>query len=220
MARSTSSSRRNVASAILERYGQTFSEELGIPIERNTPSPLFRLLCYSLLSSAPIGHTLSLRAARGLAEAGWTTPRAMAGSTWRQRVRVLDQAGYARYDESKAEALGDTCAHLLETYGGDLRRLRVRAERVPDREAELLLEFKGIGAVSAGIFLREVQIVWDEIYPYADDRVVDAARRLGLGADVEEWRDLTRSRRDFVRLVAGIMRVRLDDAFDEVCRAA
>lgn len=220
MAGTRGTSRRDVAGTILARYGRTFSQELGIPLERNTPSPLFRLLCYSLLSSAPIGHTLALRAARAVADAGWTTARTMKGSTPRQRIRVLDRAGYARYDELKAAELADAAALLLEKYGGDLRRLRSSGGRNSDRIAELLMEFRGIGEVGVGIFLREVQIAWGELHPYADDPVLDAARRLGLGGSVDALRRLARGRQDFVRLVAGIMRVRLENAFDEVRAAA
>ena len=103
---------------------------------------------------------------------------------------------------------------------GDLRKLRARAERDPERERELLKEFKGIGDVGAGIFLREVQVAWDELYPFADDRVLDAARRLKLGGSAREIERLAGSRRDYVRLVAGLMRVRLQKDFAEVREAA
>ena len=213
-------SRKQIARRVLDRYGRTFSDELNIDIARNAPSPLFRLLCYSILSSAPIGHGLALRAARALADAGWTTARAMTESTWRQRVRVLDRSGYARYDERTATMLADTADYLVAEYDGDLRKLRARAERDPERERELLKEFKGIGDVGAGIFLREVQVAWDELYPFADDRVLDAARRLKLGGSAREIERLAGSRRDYVRLVAGLMRVRLQKDFAEVREAA
>jgi len=40
-----------LANAVLSHYGQTDAEELGIPL-RNTPAPLFQLLCGSLLLNA------------------------------------------------------------------------------------------------------------------------------------------------------------------------
>jgi hypothetical protein len=45
---------------------------------------------------------------------------------------------------------------------------------------------KGIGPVGADIFRREVQIVWDEAFPYADRRVLEVAKRLGLPRSAEE----------------------------------
>ncbi|MFO7963950.1 MAG: hypothetical protein R6U50_08515 [Desulfobacterales bacterium] len=44
-------SKHSTVKKILEKYGQTFNREIGIHIERNTPSPLFRLLVFALLSS-------------------------------------------------------------------------------------------------------------------------------------------------------------------------
>jgi len=70
-------------------------------------------------------------------------------------VRVLNRAGYARYDESTSRMLGDTCALLLERYRGDLRKLREEAGHDPQRERALLKEFKGLGDVGVDIFSRE-----------------------------------------------------------------
>ena len=70
---------------------------------------------------------------------------------------------------------------LLDRYQGDLRKLREAAGRDPQEERRLLEEFKGIGDVGADIFMREVQLVWDELYPFADRRGLSAAARLGLG---------------------------------------
>lgn len=213
-------SRRAVAAAVLDLAGRTDSEELRIPLERNTPGPLFRTLCFALLASARIGHEIAVEAARALAAAGWTTPRKLAASTWRQRTDTLNRAGYARYDESTSRMLGDTTGHLLERYGGDLRRLRASAGRDSDAERRLLKEFKGIGDVGADIFFREVQLVWDELYPFIDDRAVRAARQLKLGDDASSLRALLRSRREYVRLVAGLVRIQLENRHDEVLRAA
>lgn len=213
-------SKRSTADAVLDRYGQTFAEELAIPVERNTPSPLFRLLCFALLASARIGHDLALRATRALADAGWTTPEKMADSTWRQRTSVLNRSGYARYDESTATRLEQTTSLLLERYRGDLRRLRDAAGRDPAAERELLKEFKGIGDVGADIFFREVQLVWHELFPFADRRILEAAGRLELGQDAAALRRTVKSRRDYVRLSAGLIRVELENHYDELPRAA
>ena len=44
-------SEMEISVALLERHGRTFAGELGIPIEKNTPSPLFMLLYATLLFS-------------------------------------------------------------------------------------------------------------------------------------------------------------------------
>jgi hypothetical protein len=89
-----------IVEALLERHGQTYAAELGIDLERNTPSALYRWLCAATLLSARIGARAAMQAAQALAAQGWTTARKMADASWEQRTRTLNQAGYARYDES------------------------------------------------------------------------------------------------------------------------
>lgn len=199
------SSQRAIVTTLLERHGRTFAAELGVDPAKNTPSPLFRLLCFALLASTRVGADIAMRAARSLAEQGWTTATKLAASSWRERTEALNRAGYARYDESTAHMLGDTAALLIEQYGGDLRRLRERAERDPARERKLLKECKGIGDVGASIFLREAQAAWDECYPFADKLALRAAGRLGLGDDAAALAEHV-PQADFPRLVAALVR--------------
>ncbi|MDH4208927.1 MAG: hypothetical protein OEV76_08630 [Anaerolineae bacterium] len=205
----------SIIRALLERHGRTFAWELSIPIERNTPSPLFRLLCASLLFSAPIQASIAARAARALQKQGWTTAEKMAASSWADRARVLNEAGYARYDNSTSTMLGHTTELLLKRYGGDLRKLREAASHRPGRERQLLTEFKGIGDVGADIFLREVQVVWTELFPFVDARAEAAAAKLGLDQDPRALLDVV-GEEDFPRLVAGLVRVDLTHGYDAI----
>jgi hypothetical protein len=198
-------SKDNVVRELLEERGRTFADELGIPLERGEPSPLFRYLAFCLLGSARIGCQHAVDAARALADEGWTTAEAMKGATWRQRTDVLNRSGYARYDESTSRMLGETSELLVEKYGGDLRKLRDAAGRDPRRERELLKECKGIGDVGVDIFFREAQAIWDELYPFADDRALETARRLGLGGSAEDLAGLV-PEEDFPRLLAALFR--------------
>jgi endonuclease III len=208
-----------ITRALLQRHGRTFAEGLSIPIERNTPSPLFRLLCASLLFSARIQASIAAQAVRALRKQGWTTAKKMAASTWDVRARVLNEAGYARYDGITSTMLGSTTALLLESYKGDLRRLREAAMRRPERERQLLKEFKGIGDVGADIFFREVQVVWRELFPFVDARAQTAAVKLGLPQDPGALLDLA-GEKDFPRLVAGLVRVDLGHGYDAILRDA
>lgn len=208
-----------VVSALLERYGRTYASELGIHVERNTPAPLFQLACAALLYSARISAGNATRAMKALLDAGLTTPRKMADATWQQRVDIITWHGYKRYDERTSTMLGQTAKRVLERWRGDLRMLRAEAEGDVARERELLTELPGIGPVGADIFLREVQGAWPEVYPYADARVLDAARRLRLGATAEELRPLV-SRRQFPALAAALVRVDLAGDYDEIRKVA
>ena len=91
----------------------------------------------------------------------------MAEASWQDRVDVITWHGYKRYDERTSTMLGNTSELLIGKYNGDLRKLRDEAKRDVKREHQLLQQFSGIGPVGADIFLREVQPVWDETYPYA-----------------------------------------------------
>lgn len=212
-------SKRALVRALMERYGQTYAEEIGIDVNSNRPAPLFQMLCAALLYSARIAAGNATRAARALIDAGLTTPEKMAATTWQERVDVITWHGYKRYDERTATMLGHTARMVLDRYGGDLRRLRVEADFDVAGEHRLLQQFKGIGKVGADIFLREVQGAWDEVYPYADDRVLRAAARLGLGDDVRALSRLV-AREEFARLAAALIRVDLGRRYDEIASSA
>lgn len=200
---------------LFEVCGHTYADELNIRVERNTPSEWFKLLIYVLLASRRIGKQLSIQATREILKEGWITPKRMAKTTWEQRVEVLDRAHYVRYDYSTATYLGDTTNLLLDRYKGDLRKLREAAERRPDRERQLLKEFKGIGDVGCDIFFREAQAVWGELYPFADRRALRSAQQLELGSTPAELARLVRAE-DFVRLVGALARCDLEKRYADL----
>jgi hypothetical protein len=212
-------SKDRIVAALLERHGRTYADELGLDLARNTPSVLFRWMCASLLLSARISSDIAMHAARALAEQGWTTAERMAGSSWEERTRTLNASGYARYDERTSRMLGDTSSLLVEAYGGDLRKLREAAGRDPQQERSLLKRFKGLGDVGVDIFFREVQIAWDELHPFADQRALKAAEQLGLPPDAEGLAGQV-SRAEFPRLVAALIRAGLAKDLDAVAEQA
>ncbi len=211
--------KEQIVATLLEEHGRTYANELGINVEQNTPSPLFRLLCASLLFSARISADTAIAADRALADKGWTTAGKMADSTWRERTDTLNHAGYARYDESTSRYLGETSALILDRWDGDLRNLREEAERNPQGERRLLKECKGIGDVGVDIFFREVQVAWDELVPFADKRALQTAKSLELGDDAPGLAKLVDDK-DYARLVAALVRVGLGKRQDEVLEHA
>ncbi len=197
-----------VVAVLLRRFGKTYAHALSIDLTHGTPSALFQWLCASLLFSARIRADTALAAARALFREGLTTAETMAAATWEQRTRILNRAGYARYDESTSRMLGETSRMLLDRYKGDLRNLREAAGRDPHEERRLLEQFKGIGDVGADIFMREVQLVWEELYPFADRRGLSAAAKLGLGDSAQALARLVEAQ-EFPRLMAALVRVDL-----------
>jgi hypothetical protein len=170
---------------LLDRHGTTYAEAAGITL-RDKPSPLYQLLVLSMLSATRISADTAVSAARELFSAGWRTPERMLASTWQQRVDALGRGGYRRYDESTATQLEKGARHLLETYDGDLRRIRPADHSGVDDLIEALTGFPRIGPAGARIFCREVQDVWPEVAPFFDDRALRSAGRLGLPTDSEE----------------------------------
>ncbi|MBX6387926.1 MAG: hypothetical protein IRZ08_02805 [Frankia sp.] len=208
-----------VVSELLDRHGRTYAEEIGADVPADTAEAMFRLLVFSILASARIRSAAAVEASRALFDQGWTNPTAMTEVSWEQRVAVLNKHGYARYDESTARILADSCHYLLDKYDGDVRGVREAADHDPDRMHQRLQEFKGIGPVGADIFLREAQAGWDELIPYVDARTRETARKLGLPGDPRGLLALV-ERVDFPRLVAALVRTRLERDIDEVAQAA
>jgi endonuclease III len=169
--------RQTTVRQLLDRFGTTYAHEAGITL-RDKPSPLYQLLVLATLLSARIRADIALSAARELFSAGLRTPQRMLDSTWQERVDALGRGGYVRYDESTSTRLGDGARLLLESYRGDLRRMRS-----PHREIQ---QFPGVADVGADIFCREVQAVWPRLRPFFDQRALVAARHHGLPADPKD----------------------------------
>jgi endonuclease III len=199
---------RQLVERLMEQHGRTFAEEVEIPLAHGTPSVLFQLLVTALLLSARISAYNAVTAARALRAAGLTTPERMARATWQERVDVITWHGYKRYDERTSTMLGKLAERVRDIYGGDLGRLRDEAGHDVHKEHALLQQFTGIGPVGADIFLREVQGMWPEVYPYVDAKMRRSASRLGLPEDPNALAKLV-PREDFPRLASALVRADL-----------
>lgn len=205
---------RGLIRALLDVHGSTYAEDLGIDL-RNEPEPLFQLLCASLLYSTRILSEIATNAIRAVFGQGWTTPEAVAAAPWRELVRVLDEAKYVRYDEGTATELHQAAQKVIEEYDGDLTSLRDRANRRPLAERSLIEEFRGIGKVGSGIFMREVQVVWDEVFPFLDEKAAGPARNFGLPDNAEDLRKLVGDIY-FPRLAAALVKAGLHNDYDKI----
>src|SRR5438445_9755634 len=198
---------RTKARRLLDGHGRTFADEAGIRL-RDTPAPLYQLSVLSMLSSAPIRAHAAIATARELFAAGWRTPVRMVESTWQQRVDVLGRGGYKRYDESTSTALGEGAQLILDTWGGDLRKLRAEAGRDPGAIRERLRRIRRIGPTGADIFCREAQGIWPELRPGFDKPARDRAGAAGLPASPDRLAALVEPD-DLPRLAAALVRTTL-----------
>jgi hypothetical protein len=197
-----------VLERLLARHGRTYADELGSDLQRGGPTDLFRVLVGTLLLSARISSDAAVAAANVLFERGYTDPQRMLDASWRDRVTALGEGGYARYDESTSTYLADTSQLIVDRWDGDLRQLRAEADGDPERIHRLVQECKGIGRVGADIFCREVQTCWDELRPFADQRTLEVADGLGLGATAADLAERVGTD-DLALVCAALVRARL-----------
>lgn len=210
---------RVLAKTLLQRQGRTYAEEAGIQLT-DRPGPLYQLLVLTTLLSTRIRAQVAVATARELFRSGYRTPRRMAQASWQDRVDALGRAHYRRYDERTATMLGAAADLCRQRWNGDLRRLREESDGTVSTLRRLLVEFPGIGPTGADIFLREAQLVWTDLRPYADRRVIAGAGRLGLPTAPDRLARLV-SAPDYARLAAALVRVSLRSrTAEEVARAA
>lgn len=189
--------------AVRER-GRTYAQQAGVVL-RDTPSPLYQLLVLTVLLANRLPADTAVGAATGVFRAGWRTPAAMVGSTWQERGNVLAASGYRRFAARTATVLGAGAEVVVERWGGDLRRLRDDAGGESSAVRRAVETVPGIGRLGSAIFCREVQGVWPQLAPFADERVVLGARALGLPTTGAELAALVPAA-DVVHLVAACVR--------------
>ncbi len=214
MSRST-----DLVDALIEESGALYSEEIGARIAQDTPQELFHWLVGSIMLSARIGARHAVEASAALREAGLHKAASLRAAKWEDVVRVLNENGYARYDESTAGYLQDAAEWVETSWRGDLRRLRDAAEDA-DGVLQALQGAKGLGPLGASIFAREVQLVWDVLHPRFDGPGRKTAADLGLPDDAAELAELAGSRERFVRLVSALTRVALDGPGERVAEVS
>ena len=156
----------------------TFAQEAGIDLD-GSPDSMFQLLVLCMLQAKPIRADVATQAARGLFDAGLTSPKAMADAPRASLIGIFGRTGYRRYDESTATRLKALGQLLVDAYSADLTTLRADAPRS-------LQVFDGVGPACATMFAREAQGVWPELAPVFDKKALQGAAKLGLPQDPEK----------------------------------
>jgi len=164
---------------LIEAIGGRFSTALGIDLASKSSQEIFKWFLAAVLFGARIGESIASRTYQEFARRGVTTPQAILSTGWDGLVEILDAGGYVRYDFKTATKLLEIANKLEREYRGELNLLHERARDSRDLEAKLQ-EFKGIGPVTANIFLRELRGVWEKAEPLPSDLALLAAQNLGL----------------------------------------
>jgi hypothetical protein len=164
-------------------------------------------------------------------------------------LKDLDEAGYegrrkvmwearTQHKEKTAAQLGDVVDGIRELCGEkdddkELDHLEGLRDQIKDLKSATeaqealvkdLTKIKGIGPGVASIFLRRIQGDWEEVFPYADDRGLKAARAFGLITEKEGTEELAdkvgKDRKKFVRLLDTLIGIELEKKEDEALKQA
>jgi endonuclease III len=135
-----------------------YSRDLGIRLSTAQEAELFKWFLACLLFGKPIQQEVAQRTYLEFVKEELTNPNAILAAGWNKLVEVLDRGHYVRYDFSTATKLLDICGKLRDEYGS-LRNL-LRQSQTKAELAGRLQRFKGIGPVTARIFLRDLKSAW------------------------------------------------------------
>lgn len=137
-----------------------YSIDLGIDLRSREETELFKWFLACLLFGKPIQQKVAKRTYGEFVKEELLSPDAIVHAGWDKLVEVLDRGHYVRYDFSTATKLLEVCKALKDRYGS-LTGLLDQARNWGDVSRRLRL-FKGIGPVTARIFLRDIKTLCDQ----------------------------------------------------------
>ncbi|WVR03825.1 hypothetical protein IAU60_000821 [Kwoniella sp. DSM 27419] len=205
---------------------QAVQEGIRYPHSPMTP---FQILVCSLLLSKPLSHKLGIRTISTLLNPPFNfgTFEVLQDSSEERRREAMWKAR-TQHKEKTAVQLGDLADGVRglngegeeDTLGGVKRAIEdLDTADAQKRVGDMLKSIKGIGPGGVGIFLRRVQKDWPEVFPYADDRCLAAARVFGLITEDEGAEQLAKvvddDRGKLVRLLDTLIGLDLEKKLHE-----
>lgn len=185
------------------KKSRLYSEELGINLASKKPAEIFKWFLASTLFGARIPETIAKNTYKSFERHHLLEPKKILKAGWNYLVNpVMRQGGYVRYDEKTSTKVLRNCKTLLEKYKGNLNTLHESARNSRDLEKRLM-EFYGVGPVTANIFLRELRPYWKK----ADPETLLGVRKLAKKLKVE-LNKYNRKTLTYVRIEAGLIRLR------------
>ena len=172
-----------------------YSEELGIDLKE--PSGRFKWFLASILFGARISEKIAMNTYNCFERYGLDSPDKIVTAGWDELVKILDEGGYVRYDFSTATKLLEIMGALKDRYGS-LEDIYEQSSDTKDLGRKLQ-EFKGIGAVTTQIFLRELRGVW-HISPEVSSRAQNVAENVDINLHEYEGEKLSRIETALVKL--------------------
>jgi len=172
--------KREALKTLLEKFGQEYSETLGIKLETASDGEVFKWFLASLLFGAPITEASVIKTYRCFLKHRALSPERILKIGWDDLVRILDEGSYTRYDFKTADKLLLVMGNLEKDYDGRLNLLHEKALDSRDLERRLKQLGKGVGDVTVSIFLRDLRGIWKKADPKPTPLVILAATNLGI----------------------------------------
>ena len=172
--------KREALKTLLEKFGQEYSETLGIKLETASDGEVFKWFLASLLFGAPITEASVIKTYRCFLKHRALSPERILKIGWDDLVRILDEGSYTRYDFKTADKLLLVMGNLEKDYDGRLNLLHGKALDSRDLERRLKQLGKGVGDVTVSIFLRDLRGIWKKADPKPTPLVILAATNLGI----------------------------------------
>ena len=186
--------RRELTKKLIDGLGQPYHESLGIDLSEGESGEVFKWFVASVLSGARISEQIAMKTYKQFERDGLLEPKRMLARGWSRLVESLDRGGYVRYDFKTADKFLLLSDVILREYGGDLNRMHGAARDARDLESRLKA-LKGVGDVTADIFLRELRGIWPKADPLPQEHVIAAARNLGVATSREPQKALEELKR-------------------------
>ena len=219
---------KSVTEPLVRRFGQKYSEVLGISLEGGDDGEIFKWFLASILFGAPIRESSAIKTYKCFKKYGVLTPQRFIQRGWQGLVDILDEGAYTRYDFRTSDKLLEIMSNLVTLYRGSLNNLHQLSLDSVNLEKRLKNLGKGIGDVTVSIFLRELRNLWEKANPRPTPLVVLAAQNLGmikeetpekaLEALKEYWTRNTVSKKTFVNFETALLRLGKDFCRKKKCQ--
>jgi hypothetical protein len=162
----------------------------------STFTPFEELVC-ALILSRPIGHMLGLRSIRTIFNEPYdfTTAKKIHEAGY-EGVREALDAARTQHRQKTAEEIVGMASMVVKDPEMDeddlgMYGLREACNKNAEEEGKMLKSnVKGLGKTGLDIFGRRIQGVWEEWYPFLDERTRKAVEGLGLLGGAEELRKM------------------------------
>ena len=219
---------REATNLLVEKFGQKYSNILGINLKTRDDGEIFKWFLASVLFGAPINETSVMRTYKRFESHEVLAPEKILETGWDGLVKILDEGGYARYDFKTSDKLLEVTGNLLAKYEGSLSLIHERASDSYDLEKRLRDLGKGVGDVTVSIFLRELRDLWKKADSKPTSLVILAAKNLGivreegpekaLGELEEFWRKNGVDGKTFVNFETALLRLGKNLCRKKKCR--